>query len=84
LFGSYERVNANAPCSRKKLSRLPVRSAVTRAKRSSAGSKRLVIPVPDCGDTRDPAEFARAIKEVEDAIEKLKRHFARVKKTAEN
>ena len=35
---------------------------------------------PTCGDTRDPAEFARAIKEVEDAIEKLKRHFARVKK----
>ena len=31
-----------------------------------------------------PAEFARAIKEVEDAIEKLKRHFARVKKIAEN
>ena len=27
---------------------------------------------PNCGDTRDAAEFARAIKEVEDAIEKLK------------
>ena len=38
---------------------------------------------PNCGDTRDPAEFARAIKEVEDAIEKLKRHFARVKKIPE-
>ena len=35
---------------------------------------------PTCGHTRDPAEFARAIKEVEDAIDKLKRHFARVKK----
>ena len=39
---------------------------------------------PNCGDTRDPAEFARAIKEVEDAVEKLKREFARVKKIAEN
>ena len=39
---------------------------------------------PNCGDTRDATEFARDIKQVEDAIEKLKRHFARVKKTAEN
>lgn len=38
---------------------------------------------PNCGDTRDAAEFARAIKEVEDAVEKLKREFARVKKIAE-
>jgi hypothetical protein len=59
-----------------------VRSQERRDRRQA--QKRLVIPVPDCGDTRDPAEFARAIKEVEDAIEKLKRHFARVKKTAEN
>jgi DNA-directed RNA polymerase subunit RPC12/RpoP len=39
---------------------------------------------PNCGDTRDAAEFARAIKEVEDAIEKLKRKFARVKKIDES
>ena len=38
---------------------------------------------PNCGYTRDPAEFARAIKEVEDAVEKLKRELARVKKIAE-
>ena len=37
---------------------------------------------PTCGDTRDAAEFSRDIKEIEDAIEKLKRHFARVKKIA--
>jgi transposase-like protein len=35
---------------------------------------------PNCGDTRDAAEFARAIKQVEDAVEKLKREFARPKK----
>jgi DNA-directed RNA polymerase subunit RPC12/RpoP len=39
---------------------------------------------PNCGDTRDATEFARAIKQVEDAVEKLKREFARVKKIAED
>jgi transposase-like protein len=38
---------------------------------------------PTCGATRNAGEFARAIKEVEDAVEKLKREFARVKKIAE-
>ena len=27
---------------------------------------------PNCGYTRDPSEFARAIKEVEDSVEKMK------------
>jgi DNA-directed RNA polymerase subunit RPC12/RpoP len=39
---------------------------------------------PNCGDTRDAAEFARDIKQVEDAVEKLKRKFARVKKIDES
>jgi DNA-directed RNA polymerase subunit RPC12/RpoP len=39
---------------------------------------------PNCGDSRDAAEFARDIKQVEDAVEKLKRKFARVKKIAKN
>ena len=36
---------------------------------------------PNCGATRDADEFARAIKEVEDSIEKLKREFARRRKS---
>jgi ssDNA-binding Zn-finger/Zn-ribbon topoisomerase 1 len=39
---------------------------------------------PNCGDTRDASEFARDIKQVEDAVEKLKRKLARVKKTDES
>ena len=38
---------------------------------------------PACGDTRDAAEFARAIKQVEDAVEKLKRELAHLKKIVE-
>jgi transcription initiation factor IIE alpha subunit len=39
---------------------------------------------PNCGYNCDPNELARAIKEVEDSVEKLKRQIARSKKTAEN
>jgi transposase-like protein len=38
---------------------------------------------PNCGATRNATEFATAIKEVEDAVEKLKRQFARIKKIRE-
>jgi ssDNA-binding Zn-finger/Zn-ribbon topoisomerase 1 len=37
---------------------------------------------PNCGYTCDPIELARAVKEVEDSIEKLKKKIA--KKFAEN
>ena len=37
---------------------------------------------PACGYTCDPSELARAIKEVEDSVEKLKREIA--KNFAEN
>ena len=39
---------------------------------------------PNCGYNCDPNELARAIKEVEDSVEKLKRQIARSRKTAEN
>jgi transposase-like protein len=38
---------------------------------------------PSCGCTCSPDELARAIKEVDDGFEKLRREFARVKKIAE-
>ena len=39
---------------------------------------------PNCGYNRDPSEFARAIKQVEDGVEKLKREIARAEEDAED
>ena len=67
----------------KKLSRLPVRSAGHKGEENVGRLKTDGYSCPNCGDTRNAGEFARAIKEVEDSVEKLKREFARVTKIAE-